>query len=98
MLEIESEVAEEKGKLEKELHSISLRVDLLKEELPSDFRQVLERVSARKLAHGPFTRIEGGSCYFCRYKISRLDESEVDMQKQLKICPQCSRIFLPYGS
>jgi predicted nucleic acid-binding Zn-ribbon protein len=53
---------------------------------------------AKNLAHGPFTRIDQGSCFLCRYKISRVEESEIDMQKALKICPQCSRIFLPYGA
>lgn len=96
--EIEGETSEEIKKIDTELSNIDLRITLLKDELPPDFRTLLEKTMAKNLAHGPFTRVEQGSCYFCRFKISRIDESEIDMQKGLKICPQCSRIFLPYGS
>ncbi len=96
--EIEQDVLPEVDKLNNEVINIDLRLKLLLEELPSDFRSTLQKISAKNLAHGPFTRIDQGSCYFCRYKISRLDESEIDMQKNLKTCPQCSRIFLPYGA
>lgn len=98
MKEIEEDVLPEVAKLNNEVMNIDLRLKLLLEELPSDFRVTLQKISAKNLAHGPFTRIDQGSCYFCRYKISRLDESEIDMQKNLKTCPQCSRIFLPYGA
>lgn len=84
--------------INKEISNIDLRLGLLKDELPPDYRQILGKISAKNLAHGPFTRIDQGSCYFCRFKISRIEESEIDMQKNLKTCPQCSRIFLPYGA
>lgn len=96
--EIGTEVSGEVEKINSELINIDLRVNLLMDELPSDFKNILVKVTAKNLAHGPFTRIENGSCYFCRFKISRIDESEIDMQKGLKTCPQCGRIFLPYGS
>jgi predicted nucleic acid-binding Zn-ribbon protein len=96
--EIESEVQPELEKINSEVINIDFRLKLLMEELPLDFRTILLKTTAKNLAHGPFTRIDQGSCYFCRYKISRLDESEIDMQKNLKTCPQCSRIFLPYGA
>lgn len=81
-----------------EIKNLQLRISSLMEEIPAEFKRILEKVSSKNLAHGPFTRVENGSCYFCRYKISRIDESEIDMQKNLKTCPQCGRIFLPYGS
>lgn len=96
--EIEDEVSQEFAKLDTEISNFDLRLGLLMDELPADYKATLQKVSAKKLAHGPFTRVDQGSCYFCRYKISRIDESEIDMQKQLKQCPQCSRIFLPYGA
>jgi predicted nucleic acid-binding Zn-ribbon protein len=96
--EISAEVAEERARITVELRNLELRRSLLLEELPGDFRTVLEKTTAKNLAQGPFTRVENGSCYLCRYKISRIDESEIDTQKNLKTCPQCSRIFLPYGS
>lgn len=98
ILEIESEAKLELDKIEQELKNIELRQNLLLEELPADFKSLLTKITAKNLAHGPFTRIEQGSCYFCRYKISKLEETEIDMQKSLKTCTQCTRIFLPYGS
>lgn len=96
--EFEEEFAPETQKILQEVANADLRMKLLIDELPSDFRGAYDRTVAKKLAHGPFTRIEQGSCFFCRAKISRQDESEIDMQKILKTCPQCSRIFLPYGA
>ena len=96
--EIQLEINPELEKIEGELNNIDLRSNLLLNELPPDYRTLLEKTTSKNLSHGPFTRIDQGSCYFCRFKISRLDESEIDMQKNLKTCPQCSRIFLPYGS
>lgn len=77
---------------------VDMRMKLVEDELPDDFKSTLQRTLKKNLAVGPFTKNENGSCYFCRFKISKLDESEIDMQRMLKICPQCSRIFLPYGS
>lgn len=98
MHEIAGEVKAESDALSLAINNLDLRLKLIQEELPTDFRQTLQKIIAKKLAIGPFTRIENGSCYFCRYKISRMEESEIDMLKQLKLCPQCNRIFLPYGS
>lgn len=96
--EIETEVTDEIQENQKGLAQVDLRMTLIQEELPPAFRDTLERTLKKKLAVGSFTRIDNGSCFFCRYKISRTDESEIDMQQMLKVCPQCSRIFLPFGS
>jgi predicted nucleic acid-binding Zn-ribbon protein len=96
--DIKSEVEQNIDLHKKEIERIEIRMKLLEEELPENFRAILQRTLKKNLALGPFTRIEQGSCYFCRYKISRLEESEIDQLKMLKVCPQCSRIFLPYGS
>ena len=96
--EIKSEVEAEIKEHSKAIEQLELRLKLIKDELPSDFKDALERTLKKNLALGPFTRVDQGSCYFCRYKISRIDESEIDMQRALKFCPQCSRLFLPYGS
>lgn len=96
--EIESEAASIKESASKEIANLNMRIDLLNQELPADFLAILTRTYAKNLAQGPFTRIEQGSCFFCRARISRTEESEIDMQKGLKVCNQCSRIFLPYGS
>lgn len=96
--EISAEVGSEIETHKAEITQLDLRLSLTLDELPVDFKTTLEKTLKKNLAIGPFTRIENGSCFFCRYKISRIDESEIDMQKALKVCPQCSRIFLPYGS
>ncbi len=96
--EIKSEVEAEIKEHSKQIEQLELRLKLLKEDLPPDFKDALERTLKKNLALGPFTRVDQGSCYFCRYKISRIDESEIDMQRALKFCTQCSRLFLPYGS
>lgn len=98
ILEIKSEVDQEVSKYHDEIKNLDLRLQSIESELPEDFKALLTKTLAKNLALGPFTRIESGSCYFCRYKISRVEESEIDMQKALKTCPQCSRIFLPYGA
>lgn len=96
--EISAEVGEANGITSQDISNFDTRLKLLMDDLPENFRSVLTKTMARNLAHGPFTRVDNGSCYFCRFKISRIDESEIDMQQALKTCPQCSRIFLPYGS
>ena len=97
-LEIEVEVKAEISEHQKGIEQSQMRMKLIEEELPADFRSTLERTLKKNLAVGSFTRIDQGSCFFCRYKISRTEESEIDMQKNLKVCPQCTRIFLPYGT
>ena len=96
--EIESEVSGDTKSQRNEIEKVDFRLKLLEEELPDNFQQVFRRTLLKNLAHGPFTRVDAGSCFFCRYKISRQDESEIDMQQILKTCNQCGRIFLPYGS
>ncbi len=96
--EIGSEVAGEVARYRHEVTQLDLRLASLMEILPSEFRDLLMKTLKKNLAFGPFTRIENGTCFFCRFKISKMDESEIDMQKKLKTCPQCSRIFIPYGT
>lgn len=98
ILEIESEASALIAEQKTELERIELRLKMLEEELPDNFQQVFRRTLLKKLAHGPFTRIDNASCFFCRHKVSRQEESEIDMQQNLKTCHQCGRIFLPYGS
>ena len=95
--EIGHEAQNEIGIHQNEVVQIEKRLELILNTLPLDFKNALEKTLKKKLAIGPFTRTDQSHCYFCRYKISRTEESEIDVQKILKFCPQCSRIFLPYG-
>lgn len=96
--EISKEAELEISQANTDITNFNLRIELLKNELPTEFKTLLNKTTGKNLAHGPFTRIEQGSCFFCRFKISRLDESEVDMLRSLKTCTQCDRIFLPFGA
>ncbi len=98
ILEISLEAKNEIALFQNEITQIDLRLSGLIEILPEEFKNLLMKLLKKNLAHGPFTRMEGGSCFFCRYKISRVVESEIDSQKLLSQCPQCSRIFIPYGT
>jgi len=97
ILEIQSEASDEIKLLAQEKYHTQRRIELLTEELPPNFKDTFLRVKLKNLTHGPFTKNELGHCYICRFKISKIDESEIDISKNLKTCPQCSRIFLPYG-
>jgi predicted nucleic acid-binding Zn-ribbon protein len=96
--DISLEVKAEVDKLVAEVAQLEFRLSHLIEELPLDFKTQLQKTLAKKLAIGPFTRVENGACYFCHAKLSRLEESEIDMQQLLKTCKSCQRIFLPFGS
>jgi len=69
---------------------------LLWQGLPEDLRLAYQKVAAKKLAHGVFTRLQGLHCQFCRHAVSKGFESEVDTLVALKACPGCGRLVLPY--
>jgi predicted nucleic acid-binding Zn-ribbon protein len=98
IVEITSEVSQSIEAHQTDIGNINFRTELLMAELPDDFRSMIVKIASKNLIHGPFTRVDSGYCHFCRFKISRQEESEIDMQKSLKTCNQCGRIFLPYGA
>jgi predicted nucleic acid-binding Zn-ribbon protein len=72
------------------------RAAALREDLPADWREKFDRVLAKKLAHGPFSRLTNTRCHFCQHAVSKVFESEVDVLLQLKACPGCGRLLLPH--
>ena len=96
------EISEEVNKLtsskQHEITNIKNHLASIQEELPPHVKDLLLKLIAKKMVHGPFTKIADGACLMCRFKISKIDENEIDVHKNLKQCPQCQRIFLPYGS
>lgn len=72
------------------------RAQALESELSDDWKRAYKRIQAKNPAHGVFSRIENGHCYFCRGAVSRPLESEVEAQLLLKACPSCDRLFLPH--
>lgn len=85
--EKQTEVARNKNHLE----------EILSSGLSERVANVLKKLMDKNLTHGPFTKIQAGSCMMCRFKISKIDEAEIDVHRLLKQCPQCARIFIPYG-
>lgn len=95
--EIETEVEQIVQIKNQELKALRSHQQDLLSQLPKYISNLLLKLIKKKLTHGPFTKIATGSCMVCRFKISKLDEAEIDVHKNLKQCPQCERIFLPYG-
>lgn len=96
--EITAEVQQVVGDKEIEVSRIKSHLaDIMTNALSARVAAVLQKLMDKNLAHGPFTKIEAGACMMCRFKISKVDEGEIDVQRLLKQCPQCGRIFLPYG-
>lgn len=96
--EIRAEATAEITRNEEAIRNLDLRLQGILDILPGEFKDLLLKTLKKSLAVGPFTRIDNGSCFFCRFKISKTDENEIDLQQKLKVCPQCTRIFIPYGT
>ncbi len=94
--EITQESNESIQDLDRKLHHLKTRLNLLFESFPTDWQGMIERVQAKNLSLGNFTRTQEGKCALCRYKLSLEVQSEIDQQLKLKVCAGCSRIFLPY--
>lgn len=94
--EITQESNEAIQDVERKLHHLATRRELLFASFPSDWQAMLQRVQAKNLSLGNFTKTQEGKCALCRYKLSLEVQSEIDQQLKLKACAGCSRIFLPY--
>ena len=97
MHEIDLEAQEIIAHEQKELRNLELRVRLLLDALPEDVQLLLKKLQAFNLKFGVFTSIEDSACRFCRRKLSRVEEEEIDIRLQLKTCASCRRLFLPYN-
>lgn len=96
LAELRSEIDKELVEARMQRDQAIARAEAIKNELPTEWREKYEKVAAKNLAHGPFTRITNTRCFICQYAVSRLVESEVDVQLLLKSCSGCGRLFLPY--
>ncbi len=72
------------------------RLDSLLPTIKADWMEKYKKIRAKKLAHGSFSTLEGLHCKFCRHTVSKEFQSDVDVKHQLKSCPGCSRLLLPY--
>jgi predicted nucleic acid-binding Zn-ribbon protein len=83
--------------LERKIAHLKSRMTQLFSDLPEDFRSLVERVQAKNLSIGIFTKVQEGKCAMCRHKLSLDMQSDIDQKLILKACPGCSRLFLPYS-
>lgn len=74
------------------------RIQLLNEELPSEFSNALKDASKKHPASSPFTRIIEKHCEFCKMKLSASIIQDVETSLKLKSCSCCERIILPVES
>lgn len=94
--EISHEANEAKSKHLQEISNLDMRLNLLTDELPDNFKTAYQRLMTKNLPHGPFTTVANQSCLFCRSSVSKLEESEIDTKFAIIHCKQCGRLFLPY--
>src|SRR5690606_21186813 len=85
--EKQTEVARNKNHLE----------EILSSGLSERVANVLKKLMDKNLTHVPFTKIQAGSCMMCRFKISKIDEAEIDVHRLFKQSTQCAKIFITYG-
>lgn len=80
---------------QKKIEILNSRIDLLLDELPPSFKDRIERVFKRNIQISSFTRIISGACEFCKFSVTKADESNIEDKLQLKSCQSCGRIFIP---
>jgi predicted nucleic acid-binding Zn-ribbon protein len=97
MNEIDIEAQEIIQKENQELKNLELRIKLLIESLPDEVQVLLKKLQSLNLKFGVFTSIQDSSCRFCRRKLSRVEEDEIDIKLKLISCASCRRLFLPYN-
>ena len=93
--EIAEEVGLENKGQEFAIENIHERIAALESELPAEFKNIYLKTMALHLPVGIFTCVENQACKFCRRALSRIEDSEIEVQHQIKTCPGCKRIFLP---
>jgi predicted nucleic acid-binding Zn-ribbon protein len=94
--EISIESLETKNTHLKEISHLEMRLDLLVQELPDNFKMTYQRLMTKNFPLGPFTAVANQSCLFCRSSVSKVEESEIDTKFAIIHCKQCGRLFLPY--
>ncbi len=96
--EITKEVSEITSMQKSEILKTQNRINLLKEELPNNFKSKLELILNQKLKGSSFTRIKSDACEYCRFTLSKVEVSKIEDQLALQTCKSCSRIFIPISA
>lgn len=92
---ISSEVEENNKPLMKEQEGFKGRILTLRETLNEMTLSKLDKVLKKKLTHGPLTKIESNSCFICGFKLTKVDQDQIEQHLKLKSCTSCERIFIP---
>lgn len=98
LTEIESEVAIDLKKEKSEIENLELRINLLIDSLPPNFKSKFESVNKKHRFKSPVTVITNNHCGECFMVVSKMQISHVDRGATIELCPQCERIFLPSGA
>lgn len=93
--EITEEVNQFKNSHQKQIDVLEIRIQNLTSELPTLFRDKIIRTLEKNINISSFTRIQNGSCEFCKYTLSALDISNIEDKLLLKSCQSCDRLFIP---
>ncbi|MBY0516546.1 MAG: hypothetical protein K2P81_06540 [Bacteriovoracaceae bacterium] len=96
LLELTSEIESEIQILKNKILTHQKRLDSLLPTINPEWMEKYQKIRAKKLSHGSFSTLEGLHCKFCRHTVSKEFQSDVDVKLQLKSCPGCSRLILPY--
>lgn len=96
--EIKAEVQQTNSEHQLEIEKLEKRINLLIEELPTDFQDRYKRVSESDIKGSVFTRIKNDSCEYCRFGLSKIDIQKVEDLLQFKTCSGCRRIFIPQAA
>ena len=93
--DISDEVEKECTPLRNEIDILNSRIANLSSELPADALTRVSKLLDKNLKHGPLTKLEGDSCYICRFTMGAVDKEKIEKNLSLKSCSSCTRIFIP---
>lgn len=98
LADIELEVATDLKKEKADIENLEMRINLLTDSLPANFKSKFESVNKKHRFKSPVTVITNNHCGECFMMVSKMQISQVDRAATLELCSQCERIFLPSGA
>lgn len=98
LADIELEVATDLKKEKADIENLEMRINLLSDSLPANFKSKFQSVNKKHRFKSPVTIITNNHCGECYMVVSKMQISQVDRAATLELCSQCERIFLPSGA
>jgi len=96
--DIEAEVETTNSEHQISLNKLTKRIDLLIEELPTEFSYRYTKTLDSNIKGSIFARIKNDACEYCRSGLSKVEIQKVEDQLSLKNCASCGRIFIPQAA